>query len=164
MDEALRCGHAAPTHDLDRAVPAEVAYRLTSVFKHEIDVCRYLEMHRSNVRNLHIAGSIAPARSWPMRDLRRAAESTAWAELAVCSLLACIGLVCLIVSLVLARSAVVIPPTQLARIVGLRGRYYERGMARLLRDLSHLPWPWGSAPWGSGGPSSAVSLTSLTHC
>ena len=34
-------------------------------------------------------------------------------------------------------------------------------MARPPRDPSLLSWPWGSAPSGSGGPSSAVGLTSL---
>ena len=34
-------------------------------------------------------------------------------------------------------------------------------MARPPRDPSLLSWPWGSAPSGSGGPSSAVGLTTL---
>ena len=34
-------------------------------------------------------------------------------------------------------------------------------MARPPRDPSLSSWPWGSAPSGSGGPSSAVGLTSL---
>ena len=34
-------------------------------------------------------------------------------------------------------------------------------MTRPLRDPSLLSWPWGSAPSGSGGPSSAVGLTTL---
>ena len=34
-------------------------------------------------------------------------------------------------------------------------------MARPPRDPSLLSWPWGSAPSGSGGPSSAVGLASL---
>ena len=34
-------------------------------------------------------------------------------------------------------------------------------MARPPRDPSLLSWPWVSAPSGSGGPSSAVGLTSL---
>ena len=34
-------------------------------------------------------------------------------------------------------------------------------MARPPRDPSLLSWLWGSAPSGSGGPSSAVGLTSL---
>ena len=34
-------------------------------------------------------------------------------------------------------------------------------MARPPRDPSLLSWPWGSAPSRSGGPSSAVGLTSL---
>ena len=34
-------------------------------------------------------------------------------------------------------------------------------MARPPRDPSLLSWHWGSAPSGSGGPSSAVGLTSL---
>ena len=34
-------------------------------------------------------------------------------------------------------------------------------MARPPRDPSLLSWPWGSTPSGSGGPSSAVGLTSL---
>ena len=34
-------------------------------------------------------------------------------------------------------------------------------MARPPRDPSLLSWPWGSAPSGSGGPSSAVDLASL---
>ena len=34
-------------------------------------------------------------------------------------------------------------------------------MARPPRDPSLLSWPWESAPSGSGGPSSAVGLTSL---
>ena len=34
-------------------------------------------------------------------------------------------------------------------------------MARPPRDPSLLSWPWGSASSGSGGPSSAVGLTSL---
>ena len=34
-------------------------------------------------------------------------------------------------------------------------------MARPPRDPSLLSWPSGSAPSGSGGPSSAVGLTSL---
>ena len=87
-----------------------------------------------------------------------------WLE-SVCEvLLSHLAAVCFISLVVLARSAVVIPPTQLACIVGLCGRYYERCMARPLRDPSRLSWPWGSAPSGSGGPSSAVGLTSLTHC
>ena len=35
-------------------------------------------------------------------------------------------------------------------------------MARPPRDPSLLSWPWGSAPSGSGGPFSAVGLTSLS--
>ena len=34
-------------------------------------------------------------------------------------------------------------------------------MARPPQDPSLLSWPWGSAPSGSGCPSSAVGLTSL---
>ena len=34
-------------------------------------------------------------------------------------------------------------------------------MARPPRDPSLLSWPWGSSPSGSGGPSSAVGLTTL---
>ena len=37
----------------------------------------------------------------------------------------------------------------------------RRTMLRPPRDPSLLSWPWGSAPSGSGGPSSAVGLTSL---
>ena len=83
-------------------------------------------------------------------------------EVGVCEvLLQHLAAVCFINSVVLSRSAVVIAPTQLACIVGLRGRYHERGMARSSWDPSRLSWPWGSAPSGSGGPSSAVGLASL---
>ena len=34
-------------------------------------------------------------------------------------------------------------------------------MARPPRDPSLISWPWGSSPSGSGGPSSAVGLTTL---
>ena len=45
--------------------------------------------------------------------------------------------------------------------LGLRGQYFEFVHGSTARDPSLLSWPWGSAPSGSGGPSSAVGLTSL---
>ena len=62
---------------------------------------------------------------------------------------------------VLARSAVVVPPTQLACIQASVASILSLCMARLPLDPSLLSWPWGSAPSGSGGPSSTVGLTSL---
>ena len=65
-------------------------------------------------------------------------------------------------SAALARSAVVIPPTQLACIWASVASILSLCMAPPPWDPSLLSWPWEeSAPSGSGGPSSTVGLTSL---